>query len=221
MITAEQIRAARGLLDWSQAHLSEICGVARVSIKNIETGLTAPRKDSIEAIAKAFEDHGIEFLPRNGVRQKDDIITVLDGQDAEQKLADDIYNTLLSQTSNKEVLISGLEETDPESKPEVYARARNQVERLQKINAREKILSIEGNTNFISPWYCYRYLPKENFVSAPLFIYGDKIALNNDVKPYKSIVIHHRLFADSCRQLFNFAWERASVPDIKNKNTEQ
>lgn len=212
MITSKQMRAARGLLDWSQAQLADVAGVARVSIKNIETGATAPRKDTIEAIQKAFEDHGIEFLPANGVRQRDDIITVYEGSEAEEQLLNDIYHTMLREGAGSEVLIYGLIEMDPATYPHEAALARAQIERLKNAGVTERILGSHGNMHFVAPWNYYRWLPAEEFSAVPLFIFGSKIALSTDKVPAKSIVIDNALFAASCRHLFNFAWDRAVIP---------
>jgi transcriptional regulator with XRE-family HTH domain len=212
MITPRQIRAARGLLDWSQQQLADVAGVARVSIKNIETGATAPRKDTMEAVARAFTDHGVEFLPGNGVRMRDDIIVVFEGDDAEEQLLNDIYDTMLAQGAGHEVLIYGLIEMDPDKYPHEFGLAKAQIERLQKAGITERIIGCHGNTHFVAPWHCYRWLPAEGFAPVPLFIYGSKIALSTDKPPVKSIVIDNPLFADSCRHLFNFAWHRAVIP---------
>lgn len=212
MITAKQIRAARALLDWSQAQLAETAGVARVSVKNIETGATAPRKDTIAAIEKAFSDHGIEFLPGNGVRQKDEIVKIFEGDEAEEQLLNDIYETMLRAGPGGEVLVYGLEEVDLSGNPMAYALAKAQIDRLIKAGVTERILGPEGNTNFLAPWRCYRWVPAKDGFKTPFFIYGSKIALNNDKPPFKSIVIDNALFADTCRHLFNFAWDRATIP---------
>ena len=42
MITAEQCRAARALLDWGQAELAEKAGVGIVTIRQLEAGGTMP-----------------------------------------------------------------------------------------------------------------------------------------------------------------------------------
>ncbi len=62
MLTPEQIRAGRALLNWSQARLAEVSGVAAQSIKNIERGVTDPRLTTATAIKRALEAEGIEFL---------------------------------------------------------------------------------------------------------------------------------------------------------------
>jgi transcriptional regulator with XRE-family HTH domain len=68
VLTAIQCRAARGLLGWSQTDLGQ---TARVDIKTItkfERGERAPHPRTIEALTKALEDGGVEFLdPVDGV----------------------------------------------------------------------------------------------------------------------------------------------------------
>lgn len=212
MISARQIRAARALLDWSQAELGERSGISRVSIKNIETQATAPRRDTMAALRNTLEDHGVEFLPGDGVRMRDDVVIVFEGEEAEERLLNDIYETMLQEGAGSEVLIYGLIEMDPEKYPQEYGLAKAQIERLARAGITERIIGCQGNNHFVAPWHCYRWLPAEGFAAVPLFIYGSKIALSTDKPPFKSIVINNPLFADSCRHLFNFAWDRAVVP---------
>ena len=216
MINARQIRAARALLNWSQTQLSEASGIARSSIKNLENEITAPRTDTGAAIREAFESRGVEFLPGSGVRMREESIIVLEGEDAEEQFMNDIYEAMLQEDDEKEVLIYGLEELDPSKHQEEYALAKAQIDRLARAGIKERILSKQGNTHFIGPWHYYRWLPGDGFASVPLFIYGNKIALSTDKPPYKTIIIDNKLFAESCRYLFNFAWDRAVVPDQGN-----
>jgi transcriptional regulator with XRE-family HTH domain len=62
MINAAQIRAARALLGWKQTDLSAAAKISEMSIKNIERGVTDPRRSTLEAIQKALEIAGIVFL---------------------------------------------------------------------------------------------------------------------------------------------------------------
>jgi transcriptional regulator with XRE-family HTH domain len=61
MITAAQIRAARGLLKWTQAALAAKSGLSVVTLNMIESETVQPRKGSIEAIRQALEAGGVEF----------------------------------------------------------------------------------------------------------------------------------------------------------------
>src|SRR5690606_10330571 len=113
-ITTAQIRGARGILGWSQQDLAQRTGISATSIGAIENNQTTPRESTIATIRKAFESGGIEFIGLDGVRIKNEIINVLEGNDALDSLLDDIYASLMN--VGGEVLIFGLEERiDPKS----------------------------------------------------------------------------------------------------------
>jgi transcriptional regulator with XRE-family HTH domain len=61
-IAPEQLRAARGLLDWSRAELSEASGLSPETIKNIEHGTFKPEAETIDKILRAFHYKGVEFI---------------------------------------------------------------------------------------------------------------------------------------------------------------
>lgn len=204
------------MLDWSQDNLAEAAGLAKRTVLTIEQGHVGARSDTLNAIQNAFERHGIEFLSGNGVRPRDEIITVFEGDEAEELLLNDIFETVRNNEGG-EVLIYGLSELDPQKEKEAYNLAKAQVERLKKAKITERILGKQGDTNFVGPWTWYRWLPEKGFAAVPLFIYGQKIALSTDAKPYKTIIIENPLFADTCRHLFNFAWDRAMIPDMPSE----
>jgi transcriptional regulator with XRE-family HTH domain len=66
MVTAEQCRAARGLLDWSQGHLAEKAAVGIVTVRQLEAGSHVPRRATLNVIRRAFEVAGVEFIDENG-----------------------------------------------------------------------------------------------------------------------------------------------------------
>jgi transcriptional regulator with XRE-family HTH domain len=66
MIDAHQCRAARGLLDWSQADLAEKAGVGIVTVRQFEAGGHDPRRATLDVIRRAFESAGVEFIDENG-----------------------------------------------------------------------------------------------------------------------------------------------------------
>ncbi|KQU91351.1 DNA-binding protein [Mesorhizobium sp. Root695] len=65
MVTSAQVRAARGLLNWTVRDLAEKSGVHRNTITRIETESTGPGY-SVEAICKAIEAAGVIFVDENG-----------------------------------------------------------------------------------------------------------------------------------------------------------
>jgi transcriptional regulator with XRE-family HTH domain len=66
MITPEQCRAARGLLDWSQAKLAAEAGVGIVTVRHFEAGAHDVRRATLEVIARAFKEAGVEFIDEDG-----------------------------------------------------------------------------------------------------------------------------------------------------------
>ncbi len=68
MLTAGQLRAARGLLNWSQTELAEAADLSLPTIKRME-GPLGPGKSSaenVDAVRRALEAAGVEFIPGNG-----------------------------------------------------------------------------------------------------------------------------------------------------------
>ena len=60
-ITPAQCRAARGLLNISQAQLAELSGVSQRAITNFESESTKPMRANLMAIRMAFEKVGVRF----------------------------------------------------------------------------------------------------------------------------------------------------------------
>jgi transcriptional regulator with XRE-family HTH domain len=65
--TVDQLRAARGLLGWSQSELAARAGLSLPTVKRLEGGF-GPRvsEDAKVKLQKAIEAAGIEFLDENG-----------------------------------------------------------------------------------------------------------------------------------------------------------
>lgn len=66
MITSEQCRAARGLLDWSQQDLAIRAEVGIVTVRQLEAGLNQPRRATLAVVRRCFEMSGVEFIDENG-----------------------------------------------------------------------------------------------------------------------------------------------------------
>jgi len=67
MISTAQIRAARGLLKWTQATLAHRAGLSTVTLNMIENEAVHPRPATLEAIEHALEQGGVDFLAEDGV----------------------------------------------------------------------------------------------------------------------------------------------------------
>jgi transcriptional regulator with XRE-family HTH domain len=65
-ITPAQSRAARGLLGWSQQELAGRAAVGVVTVYQLESGKSAPRRATLTVIRQALEAAGVIFIDANG-----------------------------------------------------------------------------------------------------------------------------------------------------------
>jgi transcriptional regulator with XRE-family HTH domain len=71
MLSSGQIRAARAFLGLGQRQLAEKAGVSFTTVQRIEDVAIGPGRSSaqnLEAVQRALEALGIEFLGEDGVR---------------------------------------------------------------------------------------------------------------------------------------------------------
>jgi ribosome-binding protein aMBF1 (putative translation factor) len=62
----EQCRAARALLGWSQQQLAQNARVGVVTIHQLETGASEPRRSTLDVVRRCLEAAGVEFIDENG-----------------------------------------------------------------------------------------------------------------------------------------------------------
>ena len=67
-ITAEQCRAARAMLGWSQRKLAEAAAVAKATIVDFERGSRRPYERTLRDLRTVLERAGIEFLDADDQR---------------------------------------------------------------------------------------------------------------------------------------------------------
>lgn len=65
MLTAEQSRAARGWLDWSQEELANRASVSLSTVRNFEKGRNMPIKNNLDAMQRALEVAGVTLVHRD------------------------------------------------------------------------------------------------------------------------------------------------------------
>lgn len=212
MVTSEQVRAARALLDWSLADLSKKSGVGQQAISKFENGGTEPLAKTVQKLQQVLEAAGIEFLSTGGVQPRQDIMRAYKGRSGFIDFIWDVYET--AKGGNADICVSNVNEDDfvywlgDEDAP--YVEKMSQLKNLTF-----RILSKHGDTNVTSSYAEYRWVPEELFSSAPFYVYGDKLAMilfQTDVSVY---VIQNQNIADAQRQQFNVAWDNADIPVIK------
>ncbi len=205
-IHINQIRAARGLLGWSQKELAKRSGVSDVSIINYEKGKRTPHQNTMNKIIQAFELGGVDFTEDGGVRPRQSRVVTYEGHDGFIRFFDDIYDTArthadpdLCTTSHVENLydywLGG------------YEPVHN--ERMTKLGAKVRVLLRDGDTHLTSSTYAeYRWMAKELFGDSSIYIYGDKLAFVNFSEENVVVtVVDSKPVSESLRKMFEIIWE--------------
>ncbi len=208
IITKEQIRAARGLLGWSQTELAGRVGVSRDLISKVEMGTTSGSK-TISAIYDTFERTGIVFKKDDGVSRPKALTTFIDGDDWFLKLLDDVLFTL-KDSPDPELLVDMSD--DHKSPPEVVAKYRI----LRKAGIQMRQTVEQGNTFLMGPNCEYRWIPKEFYKNWVTLIYDNKIAYKIAGQAKCNLVVDAER-AEIERNKFNLAW--TMLPEITEGST--
>ncbi len=208
MISREQIKAARAMLDWSQTALAEQCGEVSVpTIKLLESGRVKSNDSTINAIRRTFEGHGIEFI-EGGVRFVPDVVQIIEGKDCYLKLLDDVFYTVRD-TKNPELLISCAD--DKVSPPEINDKYRQ----IRKSGIKMRQIIQEGNKYILGPLDEYRYMPKKYFLNRVSLMYGSKFAIVL-LDTTKVTILKDPVMAELQRNIFNFMWSVMEQPTETN-----
>ena len=72
-IAAAQCRAARALVNMTQDQLAEASRVSKRTITHFEAGERQPVPATLEALRRALEAAGVEFLEGEGVRLRSSV----------------------------------------------------------------------------------------------------------------------------------------------------
>ncbi len=213
MITAQQIKAARALLDWKQSDLAVAAAISLPSINNIERHIGSPRTDTMNAIQMAFEKRGIEFLS-GGVRLSEEIfeMTKHEGADFITWLNDDLFSCM--QGPNDEALMCGLDERKfPEYAPDEVMRYEAH---QQSTGFKEKILIKSGDNFFLAKPQVYKWVAPELMGTIPYLVYKDRLAMILwDAR--RTVIIRNQAIADTFRRQFEFLWKLAEAVPMGSK----
>ncbi len=215
MISPEQIRAARGLLGWTQLDLAKNCRLSKTVVNNVERQLVKPRTRTLEVIRKKFTDQGVEFLGEFGVDLKKDIfnVTTYEGHDSFPRYLQDIVDTVKG---------TGIEPVhfnvdDALAIQQGYQKIYHQYFKdLSRFGVRERVLVREGDMTRYAPYETtsYRWMPKDLFSQNGYSVYGDTYSIFTFGEVNRVINIINPLVADIFRKQFEATW-RQSKPQPK------
>jgi transcriptional regulator with XRE-family HTH domain len=209
MINAEQIRAARALLDWSTADLAKQANLTVNGINKIERGHVQAHRDTMEVLRRVFENAGIEFIGNIGVQWAQHHMRSLTGLEGLKTFFDDVRHTV--QNLNEEIVICGVSEKYLEDKLGDYLELhRKEMATFGAVQMR--CLIEEGDLALGASKYClYRWQAKKNFSNVPFYIYGDKMAIIVTSGPENPLIllIQNRTIAEAYRRQFDALWSVA------------
>lgn len=208
MITPAQIRAARSMLGWSAAQLSKSAEITVNGINKIERGRVNAQRDTLERLQAVFEEHGVEFLPGFGLREKNRKATLIRGLSANNDLAIDVYETL--KDIGGELLIIADEDISSKNlDPKILSE---QVLKRKEHNIKHRLLTPASKKSVIKNLKnCYRHIADAYIPQCPIFIYGNKFAILIPEYAPKVLIIENARLADAARGFFNFMWEHATL----------
>lgn len=213
MITIEQIRAARALLDWSQGDLAERAGLSQTGIARIEGGSQTPTVTTLEKIINTFDRADIEFIGKSGVQKKSGDMQRFEGSEGFVQFYHDIYTTMKN-SRGKEVFVSNVDEREF-----VMWQGDQLTEhtmRMRGLGVTYKILVEEGDTYFPALEYAeYRWIPKEQFTSVPFYIYNSNLAMIIFGDNPQIFVIDHPVIAKAFTEQFESLWSVSIIPKLK------
>ncbi len=225
MITAAQLRAARGLLDWSRSELSKASKVSQETIKNIEHGVFRPQETTEEAIIRAFAAQGVEFVEANGVRQVRDSVIRLEGRDGFKRFVDSVYEVVRlpysPEKENKLVCISNVDEAlFAESLGDYLSSHIRRMNEIKDLRFKVLVKYTAGSPRIAeareSQYRECRQLQGDFNGNVPFYVYGDKLAIlifEKEQEP-QIVIISSPLVAKAYREQFNIMW--SSAKPLKN-----
>jgi len=211
MISIEQIKAARALLDWTQDDLAKAANLSKPSINTLERRIANPKVDTMAAIQRALEEAGVEFTDGPGVKLRSSVLKteIFEGEDSLIRLVHDIFDTLSGE--DKELLIAGVAEKSYEEQG--GQKIVDLIHKKVKRGIKSKMIACEGDTNFIEPIEHYRWIDSKLFPKTPYYIYDNKYAILLWGPPKKVVLIENIEIADAMRDQFLALWEMAKTPE--------
>lgn len=205
MDIAEQLRGARGVLDWSQQELADKSGVSKSAIVNIEKAKAEPEASTLRKLKNALEREGV-FTSDEGITKRD-LFNIQFNSYLE--VLEDIEKTL---SNGGEVLIHCAD--DRKSSESVNKKLKEL--REKKIRFRTTIC--EGNTFVSGDIRDYRWIDKDYFAESEVYvIYANRVVqhiLDKNKSIFSAVVSDKH--AKRERKQFEYWWKSGKIVGSNN-----
>jgi transcriptional regulator with XRE-family HTH domain len=215
MITPEQIRAARALLNWKQSDLAKAAHISLPSINNMERAIGSPRIETMRAVQQALELAGIEFLGQQGVKKQSEFFSMVEyqGDNFIEKQNDDLFACMRG--PQDVAMMCGLDERKfPQYAPDQTLRY---LAHELKTNFTQKILICDNDDFLLTEPMSYRTLPPALLGQIPYLVYHDRLVMIM-WEARRTIIIRSQSIADTFKKQFEFLWAMAKPPSAKAYN---
>jgi len=211
IITAAQLRAARGLLDWTRSELAKASGLSAETIKNIEHGVYAPQESTIASIVDCFSENNVEFIGDDGVRKKHYQVQVLRGRNGYKQFLDHVFQVI----KEKGGIIRQFNQSDGNSLPMAEEYGAFHLDRMSKIqNLDARVLTNYGDLAFPATYCKYKWLDKSIENLMPYYVYNEfiEMPIHKDDNHIELITIHSPQLAKRFTEQFDLFWETSIIP---------
>lgn len=202
-VSVDQLKAARALLNWSQADLAKKSGYSLPTINNIERGQYEAHTTTMDDIIQTFEQAGVQFLDGPGVRIDNTGFRIksYEGADALHYLLVKIGLAFTEQGG--ELLLSGLDEAI------LTEKAGTDITKLQKrlgSNVMVKILCHKAQSHGLMFHNFQKKVVSDAIPLVPCFLYKDRVALVILKNPVHVAILYSDELTKQYVQLFNHLW---------------
>lgn len=207
MPTIEQIRAARALLDWSQADLAEQAGLSQTGIARIENGTNKPNSKTLTKIETAFDASNIEFIDDTGVKKRSSEVRVLRGAAGLRQFFNELYEVAKEQGGDICLFNGTPARLNEWLSGEWYSMHQERMLQIRD-NYNYKIIVRRGETALPAKEYAtYKFFPEDMFNDRAIYIFGNIIYFRDqDQDDIRLIRIEQPDLAASMCVLFDIAW---------------
>ena len=203
-ICVDQLRAARSLLNWSQAELSKKSGYALATINNIERGQYQAHSGTLDNIVQTFEEAGIQFIDGPGVRidTSDFRIKCYEGVDALHYLFKKISASL---EVGGNLYISGIDEKFLKKEAEEEYRL---LQKQLKQNVSVRILTNKSLSAGLTFENLKKKVVPDDVPLSPCFIYQGRVAIVLLKNPVHVAIMYNKNLADKYTAQFEYIWNK-------------